>query len=186
MSFCLLFSPPSCIKSFSFSAYCHWPSCSLGLEQLTVCYTYPFFNSFNVCSTIILADLPAMWGNVVFYFQTIRHTRNQQEFCLIISQPEALLSLPPPPTFNGAATMAASTLFQIVTLFFYFWACFYHVYWWNWHCSTIVFVEVACFHQLLWKCKQAATIITSQIFFLLAAPMYLCEMISCTKTNRAL
>jgi hypothetical protein len=41
--------------------------------QLNVCSTYPFIFIFYlyVCYTIILADLPTIWGDFVFYYQTM-------------------------------------------------------------------------------------------------------------------
>jgi hypothetical protein len=56
---------------------------------------YPF-NIF-LCSQhhCFLADLPTTWGDVIFYFQTMLYTTNQQEFCMIIGQLE---DFPPSPT----------------------------------------------------------------------------------------
>jgi hypothetical protein len=45
-----------------------------GLVRLNVCVTYPFKN-FYACCTIVLADLPTMWGDVVFYYQTTPYSQ---------------------------------------------------------------------------------------------------------------
>jgi hypothetical protein len=50
-------------------------ACRLGLVMLNFCGTYPLKKNF-VSSTIILADFPTTWRDVVFYMQTMLYNQS--------------------------------------------------------------------------------------------------------------